>query len=346
MFEDLLGVQREHTDSFSYATIRTDEILARTLTSEQLLENEIALNDRGSEFELLVHAYLRDTHYKTRTQAIFNLVYATVNACFAALPYVCHETGIPLYVCGILIIGSISGYTSCIIVALAGEQKYPRPRSLEDLAELAYGIKGYFIVAIFQIFLSMTLMSISLGVFSEILSSSTSTYLNANMPLFKASPWLYWLLASRQGMVLVGGALTLPVVLTSASLANLKWVIYVSILCFISAFAAVAVAFTCQYGYFQEESNVLNQVISPKSQWWTLGFIGVLCFSSNQKTFAVYSGLRQRNSDRWNYVVRHSYTVVIAMYVIFGCIGYLSHMASFLRFNYFLEFERNCLTIF
>ena len=139
MFEDLLGVQREHTDSFSYATIRTDEILARTLTSEQLLENEIALNDRGSEFELLVHAYLRDTHYKTRTQAIFNLVYATVNACFAALPYVCHETGIPLYVCGILIIGSISGYTSCIIVALAGEQKYPRPRSLEDLAELAYG---------------------------------------------------------------------------------------------------------------------------------------------------------------------------------------------------------------
>ena len=81
MFEDLLGVQREYVDSFSYAKIRPEEILGRTLSAELLLEDEIAVQDRGSDFELLVHAYLRDTHYQTRTQATFNLIYATVNAC-------------------------------------------------------------------------------------------------------------------------------------------------------------------------------------------------------------------------------------------------------------------------
>ena len=52
-------------------------------------------------------------------------------------------------------------------------------------------------------------------------------------------------------------------------LPNLEWVTYVSILCFISAFAAVIVAFVHQFGYFQEESNVVKQTVSLKGQWWT-----------------------------------------------------------------------------
>lgn len=339
MFQDLLGERREQADSFSYATINPDEILERTLTAELRMEDELSFQDRDSEFKLLVHAYLRDTHYQTRTQAIYNLIYIIVNACFAALPYACYEVGIPLFVCGILVFGGISGYTSCMIIALAGEQNYPRPRSLEDLTELAYGTKGYLIVAILQISLSMTLMCMSLGLFSEIMSSSASTYLPATLPIFESSPWLYFLLTSRKGMVLVGGALTLPVVLTSASLANLKWVTYMTILCFGSAFAAVVVAFIGHFDYIQEGDAIASRALTPKVQWWTLGFIGALCFSSNQKTFTVYSSLRQRNSDRWNYVVRHAYVIVIAMYVCFGCLGYLSHMSKLCRFNYFLDID-------
>ena len=50
-------------------------------------------------------------------------------------------------------------------------------------------------------------------------------------------------------------------------------------------------------------------------------FICTICFSNSQKTFSVYGSLRQRNPQRWKFVVRRAYAVVMTLYLSFGTWG-------------------------
>lgn len=340
IFDFLLRKNVEEDDeSFSYA---------RILTNNEIQEDNLAESqdsDLDSKFELLVQAYLRDTHYQSRKKATFSFVYAIMNACFVALPYACSEIGIPLYIFSILVFGCISGYTAAVMVAVADEQEN-HPRSLEELTELALGPKGFLGAAILQILLSLTLMTMSIGVFSEVSSCIMSTHLSRGY-FGTDADWLYWLLTSRPGGVCIGGAITLPIILRAATVSHLRWMSYVSIICILAAFLSVVVSLALNstnndeafHGTSEEVAATLTR---PKAYWWVFSCICTICFSNSQKNFSVYGSLRQRNPQRWKFVVRRAYAVVMALYLCFGTLGYLSHLDSSLtRFNFFLDSKSN-----
>jgi hypothetical protein len=326
----------EGDESFSYAKINNDEILEGNLTEDLLQQQD---PDQDRKFELLVQAYLRDTHYQSRQNATYSFIYAIINACFVALPFACYQIGIPLYVLSVLVFGSISGYTATMMIAVANDQD-SHPRSLEELMGIAYGPTGFVVAAVLQILLSLTLMVMSVGVFSEITSSILTNQLPHSM--FAGVAWLRWLAVSRQGCVIIASAVTLPIILRAATMAHLRWMSYVSILCIVAAFASVVVSWLATDPALFDHNALANAtaVSTPKTQWWVFSFICTICFSNSQKNFSVYASLRQRNPTRWKFVVRRAYVVVIMMYLVFGTLGYASHMTSRLhRFNFFLDFD-------
>jgi hypothetical protein len=149
-----------------------------------------------------------------------NIVYGTINAGFVALPYACYEVGIPTYIFCVISVAVIAGYTTTMVIKLASDQSTQPgaggrgsiPRTLEDLAEVAYGFGGYCVVATLQILLSLTLACLSLDVWGELSSSILSCRLqNVASSSFPAS--LRWFLTNRVGGVLSGGCIVLPLVL-------------------------------------------------------------------------------------------------------------------------------------
>jgi hypothetical protein len=87
------------------------------------------------------------------------------------------------------------------------------------------------------------------------------------------------------------------------------------------------------------QTTVLGLISVPKTQWWVVSFVTMLCFSSNQKSFSIYSCLRHRTTERWQYVVKRAYTIVVVFYIVFGVLGYLAHLSKLARFNFLLDFD-------
>ena len=331
-------------ESWSYGQTDLENVVDAHLVGEKIGDDE--------DFELLVAAYMRDAHYQSRSQAIANIVYATMNAGFVALPYACYQVGVPLFIFCVVLVSCISGYTTTMVMAIAtqhGIAESPSsqvPRTLEDLSEIAYGFKGYCIVAVIQILLSLTLMCMSLEVWGEIISSVASTHLEGvAMP----AAWA-WLLTSREGVSILGGLIVLFPVLTSTTMASLKWTSYTTFLGIVATLVAVATAFISPAIRVSSLSDIdseegATEALSVKSDWWVVALIITLCFSYNQKAMTVYSCLRRRNSERWKYSVVRANYLIVAIYIIFGVMGYLSHMEKLNKFNFFLDFtgSRNIL---
>jgi len=302
----------------------------------------------GYEFELLVQAYMRDNHYQSRHQAMANIVYGTINAGFVALPYACYEVGVPMYIFCVVLVATIAGYTTTMVIKLASDQstqaegRVSIPRTLEDLAEIAYGFGGYCVVAVLQILLSLTLGCLSLDVWGE-LSSSILTGRLQNANVTPAS--LNWFLTDRVGGVLSGSCIVLPLILRSSTVSSLKWTSYTTIICMAAAFVAVLAAFTAlDDGTVVAHDDIaadqsIEQLLDIKSQWWVVCLIVTLCFSYNQKAFSVYSCLRRRSARRWSFAVKRANVVIVLIYVLFGVLGYMAHMSKLERFNFFLDFD-------
>jgi hypothetical protein len=130
-------------------------------------------DDNASELEILIHAYLRDVHYSTRRKTVFNVIYANLNAGLVALPMAAEFAGIPMFVLGILIIATCSGYSSYIVVSLFNEHSV---RTLEDLCGRGYGRNGFILVCVFELLLSLSLMCITLDVWADISSAVFGTF--------------------------------------------------------------------------------------------------------------------------------------------------------------------------
>lgn len=289
----------------------------------------VTSEDYDAELEMLVNAYLRDMNYTTVNQAAFNVAYSTINAGLIALPFVAQEAGIPMFVGVMIIVSIISGYTSSMVIAMANEQKV---RTLEDLAECAFGVRGFFVVSIFQILFSFSLICITLDVWADIMSDVFN-----ELSVIHS----FWL-ETHRGQILLGSLLIFPLCLYKTSLSKMKWTSYVTVFAVISALLAVVATYFTDKNISNNifsQSNA-NELVSPKTEWWAIVFIAVFCFSCNQKTLIIYGSLRRRSTDRWNIALNRANIVVTILYLLFGITGFISKVRKDLtldNFNFFLD---------
>lgn len=242
--------------------------LTRNSDGENLAFNDDD-EDCASEFETLVQAYLRDVHYSSKRQAILSVVYAIFNAGLVALPFVAQQCGIPIYLFTVLFMAWTSGYTTSMIIKMANENGV---RTMEDLAECAFGPFGYFIVCILQIVFSFSLMCVSLEVWTDISWLILEFYFPTRMIRY------------RPALVLAGSLIVLPFCMIARSMSSLRWSSYLTVLAIAAAFGSLFVDFFTNNIDSKELSDI-QDLTKPKSMWWTTSLIMTFCFAYNQVFF-------------------------------------------------------------
>lgn len=251
---------------------RDDESVANNLTASN--------PEEAYEFEVLVQTYLRDVHYSSQRQAIVNVIHSILNASFVVLPFAACEVGLPLFVVLIVGMSLISAYTSVILIRMANEQEV---RTLEGLGEKAFGPKGFFVVCIFQIMFSVTLMIITLDVWGDIVPAVMRSILSNNSHNLIHGFW-YDLFTRRESIIMIGGLMVLPICLFYRSMASLSWSSYLTVLTMFVAIASVIASFVVRNNddpNYGEEVHT-SSIVMVKSQFWMASIIIPISFSYNQ----------------------------------------------------------------
>ena len=233
-------------------------------------------DDNSSELEVLVHAYLRDVHYTSRRKAILNVVYSTFNVGLVALPLVAEFAGIPLFVFAVILVALSSGYTTCMVISMANEQGV---RTLEDLAERAFGLKGFVIVCLMEIIFSMSLMCVTLDVWADISTGVLNSF-----------PQVPERCQNRFFGLFVGAVFILPICLYARSMSSLRFSSYFSVIAIVVSLCCLIVALFCNTG--EGDSNLssadtFRTVMEPKPLWWILSLVITFCFANNQVLYVV-----------------------------------------------------------
>lgn len=286
----------------------------RRSADEDMDERDSAISSYDyddEEFEMLVKAFMQDIHYTTVNQAAMNIACSMVNAGLVALPFVAQEAGVPLFFFSMLTLSVICGYTSVIVVSMANER---RVRTLEDLAECAYGITGFLTVSIMQLLFSFSLMIITLNVWADIMSD-----------VFRHSDIRASFLHKRHYQIYFGAAIILPLCILKKSMSTLRWTSFVTILAMAGAFIAVIATYVSDQqmtGNYTE--TTVKELCRPKGYWWAIIFISVYSFSCNQKVLTIYSSLRRRTAARWQVAMQRALTAIFLLYTLFGICGYIA----------------------
>mmetsp|Transcript_3139 Transcript_3139/g.4900 ORF Transcript_3139/g.4900 Transcript_3139/m.4900 type:complete len:757 (-) Transcript_3139:295-2565(-) len=278
------------------------------------------------DFENLVMLLMKDRDRINVNQAALNIAYTIINAGLIALPFTAYHAGIPLYIAIVLTMSVISCYVAVMVIAMANEK---RVRTLEDLAEVVGGPKFFLLVCGFQILFSFSMMSITLNVWADVMSD-----------LFARNSLDFYLLSTRRGQVLIGSALILPLCLFKHSMISLRWTAYLTV----TAVSCCLIAVVLAYFFKEGVGTTVQDVMQPKSEWWTVMYVIVFCYSYNQRVFAVYRCLSshktQSRMHRWKKAVARAGTGVTTLYILFGVSGYLSMARKGIdvnNFNYFLD---------
>eukprot|EP01039_Chlorochromonas_danica_P005480 gene5480-6032_t len=258
--------------------------------AEETHSSRLSSYEYDEEFEMLVAAFLRDMDYTTVNQTALNIIYSMINAGIISLPYAASQGGIPFYAIIVILISIMSAYTSIMVISMANEQKV---RTLEDLAECAFGPRGFFAVSFFQILFSFALMAITLDVFTDIM-----------VDVFHNSPYQYWILTDRIGQLLLGSVVVIPLCLMKTSMSSMRWTSYVTVCALIAALVAVITTYLA-------DSNKADTIITSRDLL-------------EEKVMTVYSSLRQRSVPRWQRAVKKAYFVLIVLYLFFGIFGYIA----------------------
>ena len=303
------------------------------------------------EFENLVNSLMHDKDYISVNQAALNITYTIINTGLIAIPFTTYNAGIPLFVAVVVIMSIISSYVAVMVISMANQKKV---RTLEDLAEICGGAKFFLCVCAFQVMFSFSMMCVTLNVWADVMSDVFSTN--------DISGPLQHLLSTRRGEVLVGALIVLPICIFKRSMVNLRWTAYLTVCAVAFCLCAVVVAyfshregpsigmFLCLHFlsylvlyifqlYLCSDASVAD-LITPKTQWWTVMFVVVFCFSYNQRVFAVYRCLKRRSTQRWTNAVRKASCGVTVLYLLFGIAGYLTLARKGVEldnFNYFLD---------
>lgn len=293
----------------------------------------------GTEFERLVQSYLHQRHYTSSRQAFFNLVYSMFNIGFVALPIVAKCLGMPLFVGIILVLSVATAYTSVITVKIANEYDL---RTMEDLAEFAFGAKGFYFTCYFQMIFSICLICITLNTWCDIMldivSYSQNATWNNNIALSD--------LQLRVIFVFVGSLLVFPLSFRVKAIASLKWisfcVVILLLIAICSLFIVLGVDTNIDVFDLSDEQN--QEVVLIKPYWWIFPVILTFVFSYIHKIFLVYGGIRQRSPKKWKTVVFRSHILVTITFIVFGIVGYLSVLLNtspddlYAKSNYFTLF--------
>lgn len=259
------------------------------------------------EFEVLVNAFLKDMEYTSTRQAVFNIVYSIINSGLIALPFACYLAGIPTFIAIVGGVSLISGYISIMVISMANEQ---RVRTLEDLAQCAFGPNGFILVCAFQMLFSFSLMVVTLSIFGEIMSDV----------FYETSIDLYFL-THRRGQVIIGAALILPLCILKKSMSSLRWTSYFTVMVVAAALVGVVTVYVTDVDVSDGAST--RRVDSPKAASWSALLIVIFCYSYNQKVFMIYSCLRRRTADRWGVAVRRANLIISVLYI--GKLPYLAY---------------------
>lgn len=306
--------------------------------ADEGMERESALSsyDYDEEFEMLVKAYMRDINYTTTNQAAMNIVCSMVNAGLIALPFAAQEAGIPLFVCMMLALSIVSGYTSVLVVGMANER---RVRTLEDLAECAFGVKGFFFVSFVQLIFSFSLMCITLNVWADIMSD-----------IFQRSSVKVDYFGNRHEEIYLGAGIILPLCILKKSMSNLRWTSFVTVFAVAGALISVVATYLSDQDMSGDFSDTTaKELCEPKGYWWAFIFIAVYSFSCNQKVLTIYSSLRRRSADRWQVAMQRALAVIFVLYTVFGVCGYVAKDRRDLRidtFNFFLSDQSEIRNVF
>eukprot|EP01032_Pedospumella_encystans_P024559 gene24559-27775_t len=222
----------------------------------------------------------------------------------------------------------ISYYVAVMVIDMANQK---RVRTLEDLAEVCGGGKLFLLVCAFQVLFSFSMMCVTLNVWADVMSDVFQTN-SISGPVSD-------LLTSRRGQVLLGAVIVLPLCIFKRSMISLRWTAYLTVCAVAFCLMSVVIAY-----FAHEEGPSLDahtsDVITPRSNWWTVMFVVIFCFSYNQRVFAVYRCIKQRNTKRWSNAVGKASFSVCLLYLLFGVAGYLTMARKGVtmdNFNYFLD---------
>ncbi|KAJ1402817.1 transmembrane amino acid transporter protein-domain-containing protein, partial [Ochromonadaceae sp. CCMP2298] len=277
------------------------------------------------EFETLVVVLMKNQDRVDVNQAAMNITYTIINAGLIALPFVAYNAGIPLFIAVVVCVALLSSYVAVMVIAMANEKRAP---TLEDLAEVVGGVNFFLFVCAIQVLFSLSMMVCSLDVWADVMADVFRNYVDADV------------LGMRRCQVLIGGLIVLPLCLFKKSMVSLRWTAYFTVFAVAACVAAVAATYLSK----QSVGTTTAQALQPKSQWWTVIYVIVFCFSYNQRVFAVHRCLRskggERRVERWKHAVCRATVGVTAMYIIFGVAGFLSMARMGIdadQFNYFLD---------
>lgn len=296
----------------------------------------------GSDFERLVQSYLHQRHYTSSRQAFFNLVFSMINIGIVGLPIVAKCLGIPLFVGIIIILSVATAYTSVITVKIANEYDL---RTMEDLAEVAFGAKGFYFTCYFQLIFSLCLICITLNTWSDIMldiiSYSQNASWNNNIALSE--------LQLRVIFVFVGSLLVFPLCFRVKAIASLKWISFCVVSLLLTAMCSlfIVLGVDTNIDVFDLSEDQNKEVVLIKPYWWIFPVILTFVFSYIHKVFLVYGGIRQRSPKKWKTVVFRSHILVTLTFIIFGIVGYLSVLMDtspddlYAKSNYFTLFPDN-----
>jgi amino acid permease len=178
-----------------------------------------------------------------------------------------------------------------------------RVRTLEDLAQCAFGPNGFILVCLFQMLFSFSLMCITMDIFAEIMTDVfTETSISAGI------------LTHRRGQVMIGCVLILPLCILKKSMSSLRWTSYFTVLVVAAAILGVVTTYVTDVDIADQAS--MKRVFTPKyDSAWSAILIVLFCYSYNQKVFMIYSCLRRRSSDRWGVAVRRANMWISLLYI-------------------------------
>jgi amino acid permease len=308
------------------------------------------------EFENLVNTLMHDKDYISVNQAALNITYTIINAGLIAIPFTAYNAGIPLFIAVIVIMSLISYYVAVMVINMAHQK---RVRTLEDLAEVCGGPRFFFCVCAAQILFSFSMMCVTLDVWADVMSDVFSASSLTGLARH--------LLATRRGEVLLGATIVLPLCVFKRSMISLRWTAYLTVCAVAFCMCAVVVSFfahkegpslgtflnltfpcvrravcadCASYFVCYSPDTSATDLVTPQSEWWTVMFVVVFCFSYNQRVFAVYRCLKRRSPERWTQAVRKASLSVTVLYLLFGIAGYLTLARNGIKldnFNYFLD---------
>jgi amino acid permease len=275
------------------------------------------------EFERLVVVLMKNQKRVDVNQAAMNIGYTIINAGLIALPFVAYNAGLPLFIAVVFIVALVSSYVAVMVIAMANEKRVP---TLEDLAEVCGGGRFFLLVCATQVLFSLSMMVCSLDVWADVMADVFKQY-DVHLAVVG--------MGMRRLQVLLGALLVLPLCLFKKSMVSLRWTAYFTVFAVAACVAALVVTYlsrTDGANTSGTSDSSVHQALAPKSQWWTVIYVVVFCYSYNQRVFAVHRCLRSKGGERrmlrWKNAVCRATVGVTALYVIFGVAGFLSMVST------------------